>query len=97
MLFYVLKANSSFVGTGDREQPDDDNLCNTGHKRRQHNLESAGGRVFDSHAANFVVMSHSHSSREFLCLSVAITHAIRNLCNSQTGSDHSKLITMHTT
>jgi hypothetical protein len=52
MLFYVLKANSSSVGTGDREQPDDDNLCNTGYKRRQHNLGSAGGRVFDSHAAN---------------------------------------------
>jgi hypothetical protein len=55
MLFYVLKANSSSVGTGDREQPDDDNLCNTGHKRRQHNLGSAGGRVLASHAANLRV------------------------------------------
>jgi hypothetical protein len=45
MLFYVLKANSSSVGTGDREQPDDDNLCNTGYKRRQHNLGSAAGPV----------------------------------------------------
>jgi hypothetical protein len=42
-------------------------------------------------------LSDCHSAREFLCSSVAITHAIRNLCNSQTGSVHSKLITMHTT
>jgi hypothetical protein len=56
MLFYVLKANSSSVGTGDREQPDDDNLYNTGHKRRQSNLGSAGGRVLASYAANLRVL-----------------------------------------